>query len=81
MARQPVPSRAGRGRPGLQTQRVLMPCAQYEDLEQRRQAWRDRGVDADESTARDEDEDNDDPYPQEDADPSRLGSAQPQLTC
>jgi hypothetical protein len=47
-----------------------MPWAQYEALERRRQAWRDQGIDSDESTVQDEDEDedrNDDP--QEDAVP------------
>ncbi len=34
-----------------------MPCAQFEALERRRQAWHDRGVDSDESTIQDEDKD------------------------
>jgi hypothetical protein len=38
---------------------MLMPCAQFEALEARRQAWRDQGKDSDESTVRDEDEDED----------------------
>jgi hypothetical protein len=38
-----------------------MPRAQFEALKQRRQAWRDRGVDSDKSTVQDEDEDKDDP--------------------
>ncbi len=47
-----------------------MPCAQFEALEQRQQAWRDRGVDSDESTVRDEDEDKDGKNdPQEEAPP------------
>jgi hypothetical protein len=33
-----------------------MPCAQFEALEARRQAWRDWGEDSDKSTIRDEDE-------------------------
>ncbi len=36
-----------------------MPCAQFEALEARRQAWHDRGEDSDESTVQDEDEDED----------------------
>jgi hypothetical protein len=42
-----------------------MPCAQFEALERRRQAQRDRGVDSDESTVQDKDEDD----PQEEAAP------------
>ncbi len=37
-----------------------MPRAQFEALERRRQAWRDRGVDSDKSTVQDEDENNGD---------------------
>jgi hypothetical protein len=44
-----------------------MPCVQFEALERRPQAWRDRGVDSDESTVQDKDEDED--YPQEVAAP------------
>jgi hypothetical protein len=36
-----------------------MPCTQYEDREQRQQAWCDRGKDSDKSTVQDEDEDED----------------------
>jgi hypothetical protein len=44
-----------------------MPCAQFEALEQLQQAWRDKGVDSDEETIRDEtkDEDEDEDDPQE----------------
>ncbi len=63
MARYPAPAAGGRGnphRPRPQTlQERLMPRAQFEALEQRRQAWRDRGKDSDESTVRDEDKDKD----------------------
>jgi hypothetical protein len=60
MARPDEPLRVGRGRPGSQTwQEMLMPCAQYEAHKQRRQAWRDRSEDSDESTVRDEDKDKD----------------------
>ncbi len=41
-----------------------MPCAQFEALKARQQAWHDQGVNSDESTNQDEDEDkdsNDDP--------------------
>ncbi len=44
-----------------------MPRAQFEALERRQQAWRDRGVDSDKETIQDEDEDEDDP--QEEAAP------------
>jgi hypothetical protein len=37
----------------------LMPCAQFEALEQCQQAWRDRGIDSDEETVRDETKDKD----------------------
>jgi hypothetical protein len=63
------PPRAGRGYPlrmRPQTlQERLMPHAQFEALEQCRQAWHDRGVDSDESNVQDEDEDD----PQEEAAP------------
>ncbi len=36
-----------------------MPRTQFEALEQHQQAWRDRGVDSDEETIRDEDKDKD----------------------
>ncbi len=42
-----------------------MPCAQFETLERRRQAWCDRGVDSDKETVQDKDEDD----PQEEAIP------------
>ncbi len=42
-----------------------MPHAQFEALKQRRQAWRDRGVDSDKSTVQDKDKDD----PQEEAAP------------
>jgi hypothetical protein len=42
-----------------------MPHAQFEALERRQQAWRDRGIDSDESTVQDEDKDD----PQEEAAP------------
>ncbi len=44
-----------------------MPHAQFEALERRQQAWRDRGFDSDEPTVQHEDEDEDDP--QEEAPP------------
>jgi hypothetical protein len=40
-------------------QERLMPCAQFEALEQHQQFWHDRGVDSDKSTIQDEDEDKD----------------------
>ncbi len=46
-----------------------MPHAQFEALERRRQAWRDRGVDSDEETVQDKDEDDDEDDPQEEAAP------------
>ncbi len=47
-----------------------MPCAQFEILKARRQAWRDRGKDSEKLTVRDEDEDEDsDDDLQEDAVP------------
>jgi hypothetical protein len=36
-----------------------MPCAQFEALEGRRQAWHDRGVDSEKLTVLDEDQDKD----------------------
>jgi hypothetical protein len=68
MARPEEPARAGKGyplRPRLQTfHERLMPCAQFEALKQRRQAWHDRGVDSDEETVhdmtKDKDKDEDD---------------------
>ena len=38
-----------------------MPCAQFEALEQHRQAWCDRGIDSDKLTVQDKDKDEDDP--------------------
>jgi hypothetical protein len=76
MAGSPEPPRAGRGYPlrmRPQTlQERLMPCAQFEALERRQQARRDRGVDSDELTVRDEDVDKNG---EDDQLPSRLGSA------
>jgi hypothetical protein len=46
-----------------------MPCAQFEALERRRQAWHDKGVDSDEETVQDEDEDDDEDDLQEEAAP------------
>ncbi len=45
-----------------------MPRVQFEALEQRQQARRDRGIDSDKSTIRDEDDDGEDD-PQEEAPP------------
>jgi hypothetical protein len=64
MARPPaLPPGGGKGYPlrtRLQTfHEWLMPCAQFEALKQCRQAWRDRGVDSDEETVRDETKDED----------------------
>jgi hypothetical protein len=60
MARPDEPPRARRGRPCSQTRReMLMPCPQYEALEQRQQAQHDQGKDYDESTIQDEDKDED----------------------
>jgi hypothetical protein len=70
MARPEEPARAGKGYP-LRTRpqtfhERLMPRAQFEALERCRQARRDRGVDFDEETVRDEtkdkDEDEDDSH-------------------
>jgi hypothetical protein len=49
----------------------LMPCAQFEVLEQCRQAWRDRDVDSDEETVQDKtkDEEKDEDDPQEEPAP------------
>jgi hypothetical protein len=49
-----------------------MPCAQFEALERRQQAWCDRGVDSDELTVQDEEKDKDkdsNKEPREDAVP------------
>ncbi len=63
MARPEELARAGIGyslRPHPQTfHEWLMPCAQFEALKQRRQAWHDRGIDSDEETVRDETKDKD----------------------
>jgi hypothetical protein len=73
MARPEEPARAGKGYPlrmRPQTlQERLMPRAQFEALELRRQARRDRGIDSDEETARDKDEDDDEDDPQEEPAP------------
>ncbi len=69
MARPEEPARAGKGYPLRMRPQTfherLMPCTQFEALEQRQQAWRDRDVDSDEETVRgeikDKDEDEDDP--------------------
>ncbi len=37
-----------------------MPCADYEALEARYQAWRDRGDDSDDTTVMNDDDDDDD---------------------
>jgi hypothetical protein len=68
MARPEKPAWAGKGYPLRQPPQTfyerLMPCAQVEALEQRRQTWRDRGVDSDEENVhdktKDKDEDEDD---------------------
>jgi hypothetical protein len=70
MARPEEPARAGKGYPLRQRPQTfhewLMPRAQFEALKQRQQAQRDRGVNSDEETVRDEtkdkDEDGDDPH-------------------
>ncbi len=63
MARPEEPAQAGKGyplRPRHQTwQEMLMPRAQFEALERRRQAWCDRGNDSDEETIHDETKDKD----------------------
>jgi hypothetical protein len=41
-------------------QERLMPHAQFETLKRCQQAWRERGIDSDESTIQDEDKDNED---------------------
>jgi hypothetical protein len=46
-----------------------MPCAQFEALERRQQAWHDRGIDSDKETVQDEDKDKDEDDPQEEAAP------------
>ena len=50
-------------------QERLMPCAQFEALKRRQQAWRDRGVDSDEETVQDKDKDHNEDDPQEEAAP------------
>jgi hypothetical protein len=71
MARPEEPARAGKGYPLRQRPQTfyeqLMPHAQFEALKQHQQARRDRGVDSDEETVREEtdktkdkDEDEDD---------------------
>jgi hypothetical protein len=72
MARHPVAPAGGKGCP-LRTcpqtlQERLMPCAKFEALKRRRQAWRDRGVDSDESTVQEEDNEDED-GPREEAAP------------
>jgi hypothetical protein len=37
-----------------------MPCAQYDALDRRQQAWYDQGIDSDESIVQAEDKDQDD---------------------
>ena len=73
MARPGEPARAGKGYPlrtRLQTfHEWLMPCTQFEALEQHQQAWCDRGVDSDEETVRDKDKDDDEDDPQEEPAP------------
>ena len=69
MARPEESARAGKGYPLRQCPQTfhewLMPRAQFEALKQRRQAWRDRGVDSDEENVcdktKDSDKDEDDP--------------------
>ncbi len=75
MARPPAPALPGGGKgyplrmhPQTFHER-LMPRTQFEALERRRQAWRDRGVDSDEETVQDEDKDDDDNDPQEEPAP------------
>ncbi len=57
------PPRGGKGYPlGQRPQTFherLMPHAKFEALKQCRQAWRDRGIDSDEETIRDETKDED----------------------
>ncbi len=75
MARPEEPARAGRGYPLRMRPQTfheqLMPHAQFEALEQCRQARCDRGVDSDEETIRDEtkDEDEDEDNSQEEPAP------------
>jgi hypothetical protein len=75
MARPDEPAQAGKGYPLRMHPQTfherLMPCAQFEALEQCRQTWRDRGVDSDEETIQDEtkDEDEDEDDPQEEPAP------------
>ncbi len=75
MARPPAPAPPGGGKeyplrmcPQAFHER-LMPCAQFEALERRQQAWQDRGIDSDEETIRDEDEDDNEDDPQEEPAP------------
>ncbi len=75
MARPEEPARVGKGYP-LRTcpqtfHESLMPCTQFEALEQCQQARRDRGVDSDEETIQDEtkDKDKDEDDPQEEPAP------------
>ncbi len=74
MARPPAPPPGGgkgyplRMRPQTLQER-LMPHAQFEALERRRQARRDRSIDSDEETVRDEDKDDDEDDPQEEPAP------------
>ncbi len=70
MARPEEPAQAGNGYPLRQPPQTfherLMPRAQFEALEQCRQAWHDRGIDSDEETVqdktKDKDKDEDDPH-------------------
>jgi hypothetical protein len=63
MATPEEPAQAGKGYPLRLCPQTfherLMPPAQFEALEQQRQAWRDRGIDSDEETVRDETKDDD----------------------
>jgi hypothetical protein len=75
MARPPAPAPPGGGkgyplRTHPQTfHERLMPHAQFEALEQHRQARRDRAVDSDEETIRDKDKDDNEDDPQEEPAP------------
>jgi hypothetical protein len=75
MARPPAPALPGGGKRYLLRTRPqtfherLMPRAQFDALEQRRQAWRDRGVDSDKETVQDGDKDDDEDDPQEEPAP------------
>ncbi len=74
MARPEEPAWAGKGYPLRQRPQTfherLMPCNQFEALEQGQQARHDRGIDSDEGTVRDETKDKD-----EDEDDSHEGPA------